>query len=45
MVDFRREFREIFASCLDGVAEIMLQQLNIANAKELKVKVSGILRA
>jgi hypothetical protein len=45
MVDSRREFKDIFARCLDGVAEIMLQQLNIANAKELKVKASSPLRA
>ena len=37
----RREFRKIFARCLEGVAEIMLQQLNIAKAKGLNVKVSS----
>jgi hypothetical protein len=42
MLDSRREFKEIFARCLDGTAEIMLQQLNIARAKELDVKVSTI---
>lgn len=45
MVDSRREFKEIFAKCLDGVAEIMLQQLNIAKDKELNIKVSSPLRA